>query len=300
MPVSVTAVPTTVALREAVCLCRAIEGRSLSRGPRHFGKHFPDVRGPHEGIGVTLNEVSREFQSPGHRRLPRAGVIVSPRRPACGVPDVSTRTPPRRSSAWNAARALPCVARNAEPSCPRAPGSVSSAGSALPRARPHRSRPPPTPCRPPRRRRPRPPADAGQRLRTYTPRHLSEKILKARSALEGERRQVTILFADIAGYTSLAERLDPEEVHQLIDRAAASPRQAAHLTISWKGAFNSVRVPLAIRPRVYRCRVSIAKTSPRLHPGSCSQRAPKSHKADNARSVDSRGVLCGASAPVLI
>ena len=61
-------------------------------------------------------------------------------------------------------------------------------------------------------------SDAGQRLRTYTPRHLSEKILKARSALEGERRQVTILFADIAGYTSLAEQLDPEEVHQLIDR----------------------------------------------------------------------------------
>jgi len=52
----------------------------------------------------------------------------------------------------------------------------------------------------------------------YTPRHLAEKILRARSALEGERRQVTVLFADMAGFTSIAERLDPEEVHGLIDR----------------------------------------------------------------------------------
>jgi hypothetical protein len=43
-----------------------------------------------------------------------------------------------------------------------------------------------------------PAASIGGRPRA--PRHLSEKILKARSALEGERRQVTILFADIAGY----------------------------------------------------------------------------------------------------
>src|SRR5437867_3890302 len=52
----------------------------------------------------------------------------------------------------------------------------------------------------------------------YTPPHLAEKILKARSALEGERRQVTVLFADMAGFTTLAEQLDPEEVHQIIDR----------------------------------------------------------------------------------
>ncbi len=53
--------------------------------------------------------------------------------------------------------------------------------------------------------------------RSYTPRHLAEKILKSRSALEGERRQVTVLFADIAGFTSLAEKLDPEEVHRVVN-----------------------------------------------------------------------------------
>src|SRR3989441_5768564 len=52
---------------------------------------------------------------------------------------------------------------------------------------------------------------------SYTPRHLAEKILTARSALEGERRQVTVLFADVANFTTLAEQLDPEEVHTIID-----------------------------------------------------------------------------------
>src|SRR5438105_1619033 len=51
----------------------------------------------------------------------------------------------------------------------------------------------------------------------YTPKHLADKILKSRSALEGERRQVTVLFADLAGFTSLAEKLDPEEVHRIIN-----------------------------------------------------------------------------------
>src|SRR5215510_13111065 len=50
---------------------------------------------------------------------------------------------------------------------------------------------------------------------TYTPPYLAEKILTSRSALEGERKQVTVLFVDVSGFTSLSERLDPEEVHSL-------------------------------------------------------------------------------------
>jgi len=55
--------------------------------------------------------------------------------------------------------------------------------------------------------------------RAYTPAHLAERILKDRAALSGERKQVTVLFADVSGFTSISERLDPEEVHALINRA---------------------------------------------------------------------------------
>jgi class 3 adenylate cyclase/tetratricopeptide (TPR) repeat protein len=57
-----------------------------------------------------------------------------------------------------------------------------------------------------------------RRPSSYTPKHLAEKILKTRSALEGERRVVTVLFADLAGFTPLAEKLDPEDVHAIVDR----------------------------------------------------------------------------------
>ena len=54
--------------------------------------------------------------------------------------------------------------------------------------------------------------------RSYTPRHLADKILASRSALRGERKLVTVLFADVAGSMELAERVDPEEWHRLLDR----------------------------------------------------------------------------------
>src|SRR5262245_33962518 len=44
--------------------------------------------------------------------------------------------------------------------------------------------------------------------RSYTPKHLAEKILTSRSVLEGERKQVTVLFADVKGSMDLAERID--------------------------------------------------------------------------------------------
>jgi class 3 adenylate cyclase len=61
---------------------------------------------------------------------------------------------------------------------------------------------------------PGPPPDP----RSYTPKHLAEKILTSRSALEGERKQVTVLFADVKGSMDLAEQLDPEEWHKIMDR----------------------------------------------------------------------------------
>jgi predicted nucleic acid-binding Zn ribbon protein len=53
--------------------------------------------------------------------------------------------------------------------------------------------------------------------KTYTPKHLAEKILTTRSTLEGERKLVTVMFADVAGFTALSEKLDPEEVHRIMD-----------------------------------------------------------------------------------
>jgi class 3 adenylate cyclase len=54
--------------------------------------------------------------------------------------------------------------------------------------------------------------------RDYTPKHLADKILTSRSALEGERKQVTVVFADVKGSMELAEQLDPEEWHRILER----------------------------------------------------------------------------------
>src|SRR5687767_14303863 len=58
-----------------------------------------------------------------------------------------------------------------------------------------------------------PPAPA-----SYTPRHLAEKILASRSAIEGERKPVTVLFCDVVSSTALAERLGAEAMHALLSR----------------------------------------------------------------------------------
>jgi class 3 adenylate cyclase/tetratricopeptide (TPR) repeat protein len=52
----------------------------------------------------------------------------------------------------------------------------------------------------------------------YTPKHLADKILSSRSALQGERKQVTVLFADVKGSMELAEQVDAEQWHGILDR----------------------------------------------------------------------------------
>jgi class 3 adenylate cyclase len=61
-----------------------------------------------------------------------------------------------------------------------------------------------------------PPVDYTQ-PHSYTPRFLAEKILTTGKSLEGERKLVTVLFADVAGYTSMSEKLDAEEVRQIME-----------------------------------------------------------------------------------
>lgn len=62
----------------------------------------------------------------------------------------------------------------------------------------------------------------------YTPRHLAEQILTTRSALEGERKQVTVLFCDLPDSVSLARRLGPERMHVLLNRFFELALHAVH------------------------------------------------------------------------
>ena len=71
----------------------------------------------------------------------------------------------------------------------------------------------------------------------YTPSYLAEKILTSRRALEGERKQVTVLFADLKDSTRLIEGLDPEAARQLLDPALHLMMDAVH---RYEGTVNQV------------------------------------------------------------
>ncbi|HZO32547.1 MAG TPA: adenylate/guanylate cyclase domain-containing protein, partial [Chloroflexota bacterium] len=63
---------------------------------------------------------------------------------------------------------------------------------------------------------------------TYTPRHLAEKILASRDVLAGERKQVTVLFADVVGSTELIRGRDAEEAQRLLDGVVTILMEAVH------------------------------------------------------------------------
>ena len=56
------------------------------------------------------------------------------------------------------------------------------------------------------------------KIQRYLPQSLTEKILAQRGKIEGERRQVTVIFCDMAGFTGLSERLGPEEAYAIMDQ----------------------------------------------------------------------------------
>ena len=84
-------------------------------------------------------------------------------------------------------------------------------------------------------------AGAGQARFTspesYTPRHLAEKILTAKGALEGERKRVTVLFADLKGSTELIADRDPEEARKILAPVLAHMMEAVH---HYEGTVNQV------------------------------------------------------------
>ena len=63
---------------------------------------------------------------------------------------------------------------------------------------------------------------------SYTPRHLAEKVLKARATMQGERKRVTVLFADIKGSTKLAEQAGAEAWHGILDRFFTILTESVH------------------------------------------------------------------------
>jgi class 3 adenylate cyclase/tetratricopeptide (TPR) repeat protein len=72
---------------------------------------------------------------------------------------------------------------------------------------------------------------------SYTPKHLAEKILTSRAALEGERKQVTVLFADLKGSMELLADRDPEEARKLLDPVLERMMEAVH---RYEGTVNQV------------------------------------------------------------
>ena len=71
----------------------------------------------------------------------------------------------------------------------------------------------------------------------YTPKHLAEKILTSRTALEGERKQVTVLFADLKGSMELLADRDPEDARKLLDPVLEHMMEAVH---RYEGTVNQV------------------------------------------------------------
>src|SRR5712692_5785439 len=71
----------------------------------------------------------------------------------------------------------------------------------------------------------------------YTPKHLAERILTSKSALEGERKQVTVLFADLKGSMELLADRDPEEARKLLDPVLERMMEAVH---RYEGTVNQV------------------------------------------------------------
>ena len=73
--------------------------------------------------------------------------------------------------------------------------------------------------------------------RSYIPRHLAEKILTSKSALEGERKQVTVLFADLKGSMELLVDRDPEDARKILDPVLERMMEAVH---RYEGTVNQV------------------------------------------------------------
>ncbi|MFC1856915.1 zinc ribbon domain-containing protein [Thermodesulfobacteriota bacterium] len=62
------------------------------------------------------------------------------------------------------------------------------------------------------------PEEKVEKIQKYLPKGIAEKILAQRDRIEGERKQVTVMFCDMKGFTGLSEKIDPEEVYSIMDQ----------------------------------------------------------------------------------
>src|SRR4030065_1461764 len=90
------------------------------------------------------------------------------------------------------------------------------------------------------------------------PKHLAEKIVVGKASLEGERKQVTVLFADASGFTAISEKIDPEEVRSLMNNCLRLVIEEVH---NYEGTINKFTgdgvmalfgAPIALEDHPYR------------------------------------------------
>jgi class 3 adenylate cyclase len=110
-----------------------------------------------------------------------------------------------------------------------------------------------------------------QTPQAYTPAYLAEKILTSKAALEGERKQVTVLFADLKGSMELLADRDPEQARQLLDPVLERMMAAVH---RYEGTVNQVMgdgimalfgAPIAHEDRAVRAYYSALAMQATLH-----------------------------------
>jgi class 3 adenylate cyclase len=136
-------------------------------------------------------------------------------------------------------------------------------------------------------------ADARPAPASYTPKHLAEKILTSKAALEGERKQVTVLFADLKGSMELLADRDPEEARKILDPVLERMMEAVH---RYEGTVNQVmsggilgRFGAPLAPEVPRRAIVL-----NIEPGGNSHEAARFHHATRRRGGGL--AACGARA----
>ena len=76
-----------------------------------------------------------------------------------------------------------------------------------------------------------------EKIQRYLPKGLTEKILSQKDRIEGERKQVTVMFCDMEGFTSLSERISPEEAYAIVDKVYEIMIQKVH---DYEGTVNEM------------------------------------------------------------